>query len=109
VTDGAAAHRAVPDGAAAGRPLPDRDSVIAMLAAFGDRAPEAVDDVIGSLDLTWLIAEVEQRYAVVLDLTDEQFSRIRTVDDAAQVLRETLGSAADAAGPVPAASEHGPN
>lgn len=68
----------------------DRDAVIAMLAAFGDRAPEAVDDVVGSLELTWLIAEVEQRYSVVLDLTDEQLARIRTVEDAANVLREAL-------------------
>jgi acyl carrier protein len=66
------------------------DTVIAMLAAFGDRAPEAVDDVVGSLELTWLIAEVEQRYSVVLDLTDEQLARIRTVEDATDVLREAL-------------------
>lgn len=68
----------------------DRDAVVAMLAAFGDRAPEAVDDVVGSLELTWLIAEVEQRYAVVLDLTDEQLARIHTVEDATSVLREVL-------------------
>jgi hypothetical protein len=67
-----------------------RDAVIAMLAAFGDRAPEAVDDVVGSLELTWLIAEVEQRYSVVLNLTDEQLARIRTVEDATTVLREAL-------------------
>ena len=68
----------------------DRDTVVAMLAAFGDRAPEAVDDVVGSLELTWLIAEVEQRYSVVLDLSDEQLARIRTVEDATDVLREAL-------------------
>lgn len=68
----------------------DRDTVVAMLAAFGDRAPEAVDDIVGSLELTWLIAEVEQRYSVVLDLSDEQLARIRTVEDATDVLREAL-------------------
>ena len=68
----------------------DREAVVSMLAAFGDRAPEAVDDVVGSLELTWLIAEVEQRYSVVLDLTDEQLARIRTVEDATSVLREAL-------------------
>lgn len=73
----------------------DRDAVVAMLAAFGDRAPEAVDDVVGSLELTWLIAEVEQRYAVVLDLTHEQLARIRTVEDATSVLREALGLGAE--------------
>lgn len=68
----------------------DKGAVIAMLAAFGDRAPEAVDDMVGSLELTWLIAEVEQQYSVVLDLTDEQLARIHTVDDATSVLREAL-------------------
>jgi hypothetical protein len=67
-----------------------KDTVIAMLAAFGDRAPEAVDDMVGSLELTWLIAEVEQRYSVVLDLTDEQLAGIHTVEDATSVLREAL-------------------
>lgn len=71
----------------------DRDAVISMLAAFGDRAPETVDDVVGSLELTWLIAEVEQRYSVVLDLTDEQLARIHTVEDAANVLGAVLAGA----------------
>lgn len=76
--------------AAPGNTALDKDAVIAMLAAFGDRAPEAVDDMVGSLELTWLIAEVEQRYSVELDLTDEQLGRIHTVDDATSVLREAL-------------------
>ena len=73
--------------------------VVAMLAEFGDRAPESVDDVVGSLELTWLITRVEQRHSVTLDLTDAQLARIRTVADAADVLGEALGgSAATAAG-----------
>lgn len=71
----------------------DRQTVIGMLAAFGDRAPEAVDDVVGSLELTWLIAEVEQRYSVVLDLTDQQLAGIHTVEDAVTVLGAVLGLA----------------
>jgi hypothetical protein len=68
----------------------NKETVVGMLAAFGDRAPEAVDDMVGSLELTWLIAEIEQQYSVVLDLTDEQLARIHTVDDATSVLREAL-------------------
>jgi len=68
----------------------DKDTVVGMLAAFGDRAPEAVDDMVGSLELTWLIAEIEQKYSVVLDLTDEQLASIHTVEDATSVLREAL-------------------
>lgn len=68
-----------------------RPAVIAMLAAFGDRAPDAIDDVIGSLELTWLVTEVEQRYGVVVELTDEQLAAIHTVDDATAALRGVLG------------------
>lgn len=64
-----------------------------MLARFGDRTPESVPDALGSLELTWLIAEFEQHYGVELDLSDEHFDAIRTVDDATGVLREALGAA----------------
>jgi hypothetical protein len=64
--------------------------VVELLAAFGDRAPESVDDVVGSLELTWLIAQVEDRYSVVLDLSDAELARITTVADAADVLREAI-------------------
>jgi len=70
-----------------------REDVVGLLAAFGDRAPESVDDVVGSLELTWLIAQVEQRHSVVLELTDEQLARIGTVGEAADVLREALTAA----------------
>ena len=71
----------------------DLAQVVELLAAFGDRAPESVDDVVGSLELTWLIAQVEQRYAVVLDLSDEDLARIATVADAADVLCAALVAA----------------
>ena len=72
-----------------------QDSVLAILAAFGERGPAAVDDVVGSLELTWLITEVEQRYAAVLELTDEQLASVRTEDDAASELNQALESALD--------------
>jgi acyl carrier protein len=70
--------------------LPDRAAVVAMLAAFGDRTPEAVDEELGSLELTWLIDEVEQRYDIRLDLTEEELDRMRTVSDAVEVIRGVL-------------------
>lgn len=72
----------------------DRDEVIAMLAAFGDRPADAVGDTIGSLELTWLITQVEEKYAVTLDLTDEQFSQMTTVPRAVETLRDALAVAA---------------
>ncbi|MFJ9695993.1 acyl carrier protein [Kitasatospora sp. NPDC101183] len=74
----------------AGQALPDRAEVVTMLAAFGQRAAEAVPEELGSLELTWLIAEFEQRYGIQLDLDDEGFAAVRTVDDATALLRETV-------------------
>ncbi|MBO1418409.1 acyl carrier protein [Streptomyces sp. FH025] len=61
-----------------------------MLAAFGQRAVEAVPEELGSLELTWLIAEFEQRYGIQVDLDDERFGAVRTVDDATGLLRAAV-------------------
>ncbi|MFG3054863.1 acyl carrier protein [Kitasatospora sp. NPDC048239] len=74
--------------------LPGRAEVLEMLAAFGQRAAESVPETVGSLELTWLIAEFEQRYGVELDLDDEQFEAVRTVDDATAVLSAAVLAAA---------------
>jgi hypothetical protein len=74
-------------------PPPERADVLAMLAAFGNRAPESVLDRIGSLELTWLIAEFEQRYGVEVELSDERLEQVRTVDDATELLRDAVGAA----------------
>ncbi|MFE1321026.1 acyl carrier protein [Kitasatospora phosalacinea] len=77
--------------------LPDRAAVTAMLAAFGQRAAEHVPEHLGSLELTWLTAEFEQRYGIELELSDEQFAAVRTVDDAVAVLRAAVLAAAPGA------------
>ncbi|KDN82332.1 hypothetical protein KCH_58390 [Kitasatospora cheerisanensis KCTC 2395] len=73
--------------------LPGRAEVVAMLAAFGQRSADRVPESLGSLELTWLVAEFEQRHGIELDLSDEQFGAVRTVDDAVAVLREAVLSA----------------
>ncbi|MFD5461956.1 acyl carrier protein [Kitasatospora sp. NPDC127059] len=70
--------------------LPDRAEVLTMLAAFGQRAADTVPEDLGSLELTWLIAEFEQRYRIRLDLDDEHFGAVRTVDDATELLRSAV-------------------
>ncbi|MEU3561916.1 acyl carrier protein [Kitasatospora sp. NPDC006786] len=79
--------------------LPDRTEVLTMLAAFGQRAVDTVPEDLGSLELTWLVAEFEQRYGLQLDLDDDRFGAVRTVDDAAELLREAV--LADRAGARP--------
>ncbi|MGW6919396.1 acyl carrier protein [Kitasatospora sp. NPDC054939] len=73
-----------------GAVLPGRADVLEMLAAFGQRAADTVPESLGSLELTWLIAEFEQRYDTVLELSDERFEAVRTVDEAVEVLREAV-------------------
>ncbi|MFD5559827.1 acyl carrier protein [Kitasatospora griseola] len=80
--------------------LPDRAEVVAMLAAFGQRPADHVPENLGSLELTWLTAEFEQRYGIELELSDERFAAVRTVDDAVAVLREAVLAAAPSPGGV---------
>lgn len=67
-----------------------RDQVVEMLASYGDRAPEAVPETIDSLELAWLIHQVEQRYGVLLDLSDDELVKMSTIDAATEVLRRTV-------------------
>jgi hypothetical protein len=71
---------------------PDRAAVLAMLAGYGDRRPADVGEELGSLELTWLVAQAEQRYAVLLDLTDEAFAGMTTVTGAVDVLRAAIAA-----------------
>ncbi|HEX3588052.1 MAG TPA: hypothetical protein VHV74_00375 [Pseudonocardiaceae bacterium] len=70
--------------------LPDRGDVVRMLAGYGDRQPIEVGEELGSLELTWLVAAAEQRYAVLLDLSDEVFAGMTTVTGAVDVLRTAI-------------------
>ena len=46
---------------------PGREEVVTILAKLGDRTPDAVTEQIGSLEVAWLISEVEQQYQVTLE------------------------------------------
>ncbi|MFJ4674885.1 acyl carrier protein [Kitasatospora sp. NPDC088783] len=70
-----------------------RAEALAMLARYGDRSPEQVDEHLGSLELAWLIAQAEQTYGVQVDLDDERLDAIRTVDDAVAALDAQLAAA----------------
>ena len=69
-----------------------REDVVAMLARFGDRDPADVPEELGSLELTWLVDQVERRYGVVLDLDDDVFAGMSTVTGAVAVLNESVGA-----------------
>jgi hypothetical protein len=69
--------------------------VIAVLAALGDRTAEDVTERIGSLELAWLVSQVEDRYETTLELTDETVRQMTTVTGAVVTLRELLEGTAD--------------
>jgi hypothetical protein len=69
-------------------PPPGRDEIITWLTGLGERPPGA--ERIESMELAWLVHQVEQRYGV--ELSDDQLERMTTVDDAVAVLAEALTS-----------------
>lgn len=69
---------------------PGRAEIVDWLAALGDRRPGEVRERIDSMELAWLVHQVEQRYGRELD--DDQLDRIKTIDDAVLVFAEALQS-----------------
>jgi acyl carrier protein len=74
---------------------PSREEVVTILAKLGDRTSDEVTEQIGSLELAWLISEVEQRYGVTLGLSDEVMERMLTVSDAVTTLGSLLAGVTD--------------
>jgi len=70
---------------------PDRDDILAMLASLDGRPARDVPELIESMELAWLVHQVEQRYGVRVELDSGQYSRMTTVSGAADVLREVIG------------------
>jgi acyl carrier protein len=73
-------------------PVVARKDVVDMIASLGDRTADEVGDRVDSMQLAWLMHQVEQRYGVEIDLTDGQFARMSTIDGAVEVLREAIGA-----------------
>ena len=58
-----------------------------MLATYGDRQPEQVPEAIDSLELAWLVHQIEQRYGA-LDVDDDMIARMSTVTGVVDVLKD---------------------
>ncbi len=66
-----------------------------MLATYGDRQPEQVPEAIDSLELAWLLHQIEQRYGA-LDIDDDMIARMSTVTGVVDVLEDLrVGSSHD--------------
>ena len=65
---------------------PGRAEIVDWLAGLGERSGEL--ERIDSMELAWLVHQVEQRYSV--ELGDEQLDRIKTIDDVVAVIADAL-------------------
>lgn len=74
---------------------PGREEVVTILAKLGDRTPDAVTEQIGSLEVAWLISEVEQQYQVTLELSDEALAQMVTISGAVATLVDLLSGVPD--------------
>ena len=59
-----------------------------MLATYGDRQPQDIAENIDSLELAWLVHQLEQHYGEPLDLDDDALARMSTVSGTVEVLHE---------------------
>ncbi|HET9143211.1 hypothetical protein [Actinophytocola sp.] len=69
-----------------------REDVVAILASLRTRPAGDVPERIDSMELAWLVHQVEQRYGVRIELDDGQFGRMGTVSGALDVLREVIAA-----------------
>jgi acyl carrier protein len=73
---------------------PQRSDVVAMLATYGDRRPDDVSETIDSIELAWLMHQIEQRYGDV-DIDDDTLLRMTTVTGVVEALQELLVRSGD--------------
>jgi len=62
---------------------------------MGDRAPDEVSEEIGSLEVAWLVSQVETRYHTTLELDDAALAQMMTVSGAVATIHRILEEAAD--------------
>ena len=74
------------------RDLPTRDDVLMMLAGLDGRSRDDVEERIESMELAWLVHQVEQHYGVRVELDEQHYGRMMTVTGAVDVIREVLGT-----------------
>ena len=61
-----------------------------MLATYGNRRPEDIGEAIDSLELAWLIHQIEQRYGP-FEPDDDELLRMATVTGVVEALQERIG------------------
>jgi acyl carrier protein len=71
-------------------PALDRAAVLRMLAELNNSDADPARERLASMEVAWLVHQVEQRYDVLIDLDDDQLARLRTISDAVEVLGKSV-------------------
>jgi acyl carrier protein len=72
------------------QPALERADVLQMLQSLNERATDPARERLSSMEVAWIVHQVEQRYSVELDLDDDQLAKLRTIEDAVQLLGESV-------------------
>lgn len=72
------------------QPALERADVLQMLQSLNERATDPARERLSSMEVAWIVHQVEQRYSIELDLDDDQLAKLRTIDDAVQLLGESV-------------------
>jgi acyl carrier protein len=72
------------------QPALDRATVLRMLEELNNGGADPARERLASMEVAWLVHQVEQRYDVQIDLDDDQLARLRTISDAVEVLGESV-------------------
>ena len=73
----------------------DRAQLVSMLAPLAHRSRDPEAERLDSMEVAWLVHQVEQRYQVRLDLDDDQLAKMRTITDAVQLLSDSVAVGGD--------------
>ncbi|MFL6164356.1 MAG: acyl carrier protein [Jatrophihabitantaceae bacterium] len=68
----------------------DRAQLVSMLAPLAHRGRDPEAERLDSMEVAWLVHQVEQRYQVRLDFDDDQLAKLRTLTDAVRLLNDSV-------------------
>jgi len=71
----------------------DRAQLVSMLAPLAHRAGDPEAERLDSMEVAWLVHQVEQQYHVTLELDDAALARLHTLTDAVAVFGESVAAA----------------
>jgi hypothetical protein len=70
----------------------DRAQLVSMLAPLAHRSRDPEAERLDSMEVAWLVHQVEQHYHVRLDLEDDELAKMGTITDAVQLLNDSVAA-----------------